>query len=429
MKSFINNNHKRRKGLFHVEQKGIGEMEQRSVDDIFDAFLSQDPFFMNRTALASNYVPDKIPHRQDLLAKMAQILAPALRLNRPSNLFVYGNTGTGKTLSLRHTMDKLNEHASRADTTLKTIYLNCKLKKTADTEYRLIAQILREFGQDVPITGLPTDELYRLFEQCLESRRQLVLLVLDEIDQLVKKCGDDILYTFTRLNTDLKNAQIAIVGISNDVTFINNLSPRVKSSLSEEELFFPSYNAIQIQDILRDRAALAFRKDSIDEGVIEKCAAFAARDHGDVRRAIELLRVAAELAERDGAARINLGHVDNAEGCLERERIIDIIEAQPKQTQATLYTIILLARASSSPLFTGDIYDGYKQLCERLALRPLTQRRVSDIIGELDMLGIISAKVTSKGRYGRTREISIHLSKDLVGKIVVYIEKEWGFCA
>lgn len=402
------------------------EEEKNSVDDVFDSFLSRKPLFKNREILASNYTPEQIQHRQDLLKKMAQMLAPALRMSKPSNIFIYGNTGTGKTLSIRHTTQRLIEHAKKVNVPLKAIYLNCKLKKTADTEYRIIAQILREFGQSVPITGLPTDELYRIFEHCLEQKKQLVILILDEIDQLVKKCGDDILYNFTRLNADLKNAQISIIGISNDVTFVNNLGPRVKSSLSEEEVFFPSYNAIQIQDILRERSLLAFREGVVDPGVIEKCAAFAARDHGDVRRAIELLRVAGELAERQGKSRVMIEHIDGAEGKLERDRIIDIIKAQPRQTQAVLYSIILLTRQNTS-ISTGNIYDGYKDLCEKLGTRPLTQRRVSDIIGELDMLGIISAKIISHGRYGRTRDISIHLSKDILGKLTAHIEKEWGF--
>lgn len=433
MKSFINSYRPEIERLFPVENcwgsdtgDRLMEEKKHSVDDVFDSFLSQEPLFKNREILAANYVPDQIQHRQDLLTKMAQILAPILRMSKPSNIFLYGNTGTGKTLSIRYTAQRLMEHAKKVNAPLKTIYLNCKLKKTADTEYRIIAQILREFGQNVPTTGLPTDELYRIFEHCLEQKKQLVLLILDEVDQLVKKCGDDILYNFTRLNADLKNAQITIVGISNDVTFINNLGPRVKSSLSEEELFFPAYNAIQIQDILRDRALLAFREGVVDPGVIEKCAAFAARDHGDVRRAISLLRVAGELAERQGKNSVMIEHIDGAESKLERERVIDIIKAQPKQTQATLYSIILLTR-QTKPISTGNIYDGYKDLCEKLGIRPLTQRRVSDIIGELDMLGIISAKIISNGRYGRTREISIHLSKDILGKITTHIEKEWGF--
>ena len=43
------------------------------------------------------------------------------------------------------------------------IYLNCKMKHVSDTEYRLIAQLSREFGKTIPATGLPTDEVYKLF--------------------------------------------------------------------------------------------------------------------------------------------------------------------------------------------------------------------------------------------------------------------------
>jgi len=132
---------------------------------------------------------------------------------------------------------------------------------------------------------LPTDEIYRRFINILDKEKRVVIFVLDEIDQLVKKAGDEILYNLTRLNSELKNTTISIVGISNDLLFTDNIDPRVKSSLSEEELVFPPYNAIQLQDILRQRAMNAFREGIVGEGVIEKCAAYAAREHGDARRA------------------------------------------------------------------------------------------------------------------------------------------------
>jgi len=60
------------------------------------------------------------------------------------------------------------------------------------------------------------------------------------------------------------------------------------------------------------------------------------------------------------------------------------------------------------------VYDTYRELCAPVGLRPLTQRRVSDIIGEFDMLGIINAKVHSFGRYGRTRNISVQIPSSLL---------------
>ena len=145
----------------------------------------------------------------------------------------------------------------------------------------------------------------------------------------------------------------------------------------------------------------------IGEGVIEKCAAFSAREHGDARRALELMRVAGELAERKGHLKIELHHIDLAEEKIERDWIQETVLMQPKQFQTTLYAILTLYQTRKDTLFTGEIYDLYRKLCRQVSLAPLTQRRISDVIAELDMLGIINAKVISKGRYGRTREITL----------------------
>ncbi|HSU72930.1 MAG TPA: cell division control protein Cdc6, partial [Candidatus Binatia bacterium] len=258
-------------------------------------------------------------------------------------------------------------------------------------------------------TGLPTDEVYRIFFSALDRQKQVVVLILDEIDELVGKAGDELLYNLTRINNELKQAQIAIVGISNDLIFTDTLDPRVKSSLSEEELVFPPYDALQLQDILRDRAEKAFRPGALESGVIEKCAARAASDNGDARRALELLRVAGELAERQNLDHIALRQLDLADETIEKDRVMELVRTQPKQHQATLYAIFNVCTHKAGAVFTGEIYDGYQKICEQTKLRPLTQRRVSDIIAEFDMLGLIQAKVISKGRYGRTREISLSL--------------------
>ena len=393
-------------------------MGDRELASYFENYLAQSSIFLDKSVLASNYTPDSISHRDEQIQAIADVLAPSLRVERPSNLFIYGKTGSGKTVSVQHTTRKMLDVASKRSIPLRVLYLNCKLKKVADTEYRLMAHLCREFGKEIPATGLPTDEIYKIFFSCIDSQKQIVLLILDEIDQLVKKTGDEILYNLTRMNSEMHNAQVCMVGISNDLVFADYLDPRVKSSLSEEELVFPPYNALQIQDILRKRATRAFAQGSVMPGVIEKCAAYAAREHGDVRRAIELLRVAAELAERRGSTTVELSHIDGAEDKIEHDRIVDLVITQPKQHQATLYAVLCTKKPSdSSMIFTGEVYELYKKICQQCGLRPLTQRRVSDIICELDMLGIINAKVISKGRYGRTREIVLSLSDSLAQKV------------
>ncbi len=392
-------------------------MGEQQLHKFFKNYLQQQPLFISKKVLQSNYTPDTIPHRDEQINYVANILAPLLRKEKPSNLFIYGKTGTGKTLVTQHVTEQIQSVAKEQQIPIQVVYVNCKLKRVADTEYRIITQLAKEFGKEIPATGLPTDEVYRIFLNHIDAEKKFILLILDEIDQLVRKAGDEILYNLTRINSELKNVEFSLVGISNDLLFMDNIDPRVKSSLSEEELVFPPYNAIQIQDILKERSKEAFRENTIQFGVIEKCAAYAAREHGDARRALELLRVAGELAERKNDTIVNMHHIDEAEEKIERDKILDVVHTQPKQFQLTLLSIFKVAESGNGPIFTGDMYEIYKELSQKIGMKPLTQRRISDIIAELDMLGIINAKVISKGRYGRTREIRMAIPTSTIPRI------------
>ncbi len=392
------------------------------IKNFFENYLKKESIFIDKKTLMPSYIPDEILYRGEQLQEVANILAPILRMEKPSNLFIYGKTGTGKTISIKHVVYSMSNVAAQNSLPLKCIYLNCKLKRIADTEYRLIAQLIKEFGQEIPSTGLPTDEVYNIFYKLLDQEKKIVLLVLDEIDQLTKKIGDEILYNLTRINVELQKSQICLVGISNNLIFTEHLDPRIKSSLSEEEIIFPPYNALQIQDILRKRAVKSFREGALQSGVIEKCAAYSARDHGDARRAIDLLRIAGELAERSSSSIVEINHLDEAEKKIESDKVIDAATNQPKQFQSVLYAVLIIALKKKN-FFTGEIYDVYKNLCKQAKLNILTQRRVSDIIAEMDMLGIIHAKIISKGRYGRTRDVSLSIDENLVLKLKLVLEK------
>ncbi|MBR9705767.1 AAA family ATPase [Candidatus Pacearchaeota archaeon] len=385
------------------------------LDKIFNS-VGDRTLFKNKIILQANYSPENIPHRDQQIEHIASILAPSLLGQKTSNLFIYGKTGTGKTLSVQHVANELTRRAKETKV-LRVEYLNCKLKKVADTEYRILAELIKKLGGSVPATGLPTDQVYRRFVDLLEvSEEKLFILILDEIDQAVKKISDEFLYNLTRLNSELGNIQIILVGISNDLRFLDMIDQRVRSSLSEEELVFPPYNALQLQEILKERADQAFKSEVVSDGVIAKCAAFAAREHGDARRALDLLRVAGEIAERGSHSSIDIKHMDMANDKIERDKILEIIETEPKQFQVVLYAIIQLIDETKEAIFTGDIYSRYSELCKKVHVDALTQRRVSDILAEFDMLGLINARVISKGRQGRMREIRLAIPENLLAR-------------
>jgi cell division control protein 6 len=387
------------------------------LDKIFSNVMGNS-LFNNKSALQTNYTPHSIPHRDKQIEQIASILAPLLRGEKPSNLFLYGKTGTGKTLSVQYVKEEIVKKSMEVGSDINIIYLNCKLRKVADTEYRIVAALIQGLGTEIAATGLPTGEVYSKFIEIINKKKQVIVIILDEIDQAVKKIGTNFLYNLTRLNSELSNAQIGVIGISNDITFLENIDPRVKSSLSEEEIIFPPYNALQLQDILNERCKIAFKTGVVDEGVIAKCSAFAAREHGDARRALDLLRVAGDIAEREGKNKLDLHSIDEANKKIERDKILDIVETSTRQFQMILYSIISLGKQKDMKLiFTGDIYNYYQEFCLKTKTELLTQRRVSDIIAEIDMLGLINAKVISKGRHGRTKEIKLSIPEPLISKV------------
>ncbi|MEM3112878.1 MAG: orc1/cdc6 family replication initiation protein [Candidatus Pacearchaeota archaeon] len=387
------------------------------VDKIFDSFMD-NKIFQDKFVLQTGYTPSTIPHRDELITQIASILAPSLRGEKTSNLFVYGNTGTGKTLSIQYVRDELLRRNNHLKNNLVIEYVNCKLKKISDTEYRIFAELIKKLGGNVPATGLPTDQVYNKFIELVDSGKKLIILVFDEIDHAVDKISDNFLYNLTRINSELKKSQISIIGISNNLTFLENLDPRVRSSLSEEEIVFPPYNALQLKDILKERAEKAFKKGVLDEGVISKCAAFAAKEHGDARRALDLLRIAGEIAERKNSDKITLDDIDLANDKIERDKILDSVTNAPKQFQLSLLAIISLVEKNKiKEIFTGEVYNEYQDLCKITKTEVLTQRRVSDILSEFDMMGIINSNIISKGRQGRTRKIRLSIPVKLIPKV------------
>ena len=394
-----------------------------ATENIFAGYIEKETVFKDKRVLTAAFIPEKIPHRENEIKQLTNILAPVLKGYTTNNAFIYGTVGTGKTICCRFVLSQLEEAAIAQSKAVKALYLNCKMKRVADTEYRLVAQLLKGLGVSVPDTGLPTDVLYhKLFEK-IDEKRQHIIIALDEIDSLVRKTGDGFLYSLTRMNSELKNASITTIGITNDVLFLEGLDVRVRSSLSEEELVFKPYDAVQLQDVLQERVFEGFREDVVSPEVVSLCAAIAAQEHGDARRALDLLRIAGETAERNNDNKVTDLHVNEAQDKIDVERTIEVIKGQPKQSQAVLITIIKLIEAQKKQgrwtdkrLLTGSVYESYRETCGRNNLKPLTQRRVGDLISELDMLGIISTKVISKGRYGRTREISLALNETIAHK-------------
>ena len=169
-------------------------------------------------------------------------------------------------------------------------------------------------------------------------------------------------------------------------------------------MVFKPYTVDQLRGILHERSKIAFNHGSISEAAVNLCSAMAGREHGDARKAIDLLRVAAELAERENAVKVDEKHVRAAQEKIEKNAPYDLLKNAP-----THMKLVVLAIAKTKEAYTGDVYDAYASLCKHLEQEPLTQRRVTQMISKLDLLGMVATDVVSQGRYGRSQKIRIKI--------------------
>ena len=394
---------------------------------LFKKYLTNNKIFKDREVLRHSYRPQILPHRKPQIDEVAAILAPSLRNETPSNILIYGKTGTGKTACATYVGTELEKASSNMGTVCRIVHLNCEV---IDTQYRVLAQIAKclgdssEVGSDktrthIPMTGWPTDQVYSEMKNQLDAGGGVLVIVLDEIDKLVKKSGDDTLYNLTRINSDLKNSKVSIIGISNDLSFKDFLDPRVLSSLSEEEIVFPPYNAPQLVDILAQRSDAAFIPGAISDGVIPLCAALAAQEHGDARRALDLLRISGELADRDDSAQLTEEHVKQAQAKIETDSMIECISTLPTQSKLILYSMLILEQLGQNIFTSGEVSRIYQDIAPTIELDILTHRRITDLISELNMLGVINTRVVSRGRYGRTKEMWFDSNTGKIREVVL----------
>jgi archaeal cell division control protein 6 len=384
------------------------------IDNYFKDFIKNEKIFDNRDVLRPEFIPNILPHRDLQIQRIAEIVACTLKNSMPSNIFIFGKPGTGKTAVVGLVSERLNHQCRKTGIAeSQWIFLNCQ---QVNTGYRILAKICGELDPNdkIPIAGWPIDVV---FDKLVEKLDQFVegncFLVLDEIDILVKnvKKNHDILYNLARINARLKRAKVNIIGISNVLTFKSALDPRVLSSLGEEEIIFPAYNAMELSDILRQRAKIAFNHDALDEDVIPLCAALAAKEHGDARKALDLLRKAGELAERRNIQNVGSRHVYLAHDDIEKDKMQEYCEALPIQSKTILLSIYHMQKyKGDQAIITGDVYNAYSEISQLVpGLNTLTQRRVSELIRELDLSGMVNARVKSNGRYGRTKFIRLNI--------------------
>lgn len=388
-------------------------------DPLFDGPADEQPqIFARRELVEIGHVPSekRIVGREVEIQNVGQYLRPVVNDDAPSSFIVYGKTGTGKSLVSRHVAMRAKASGERRGNRIGVVYVDCSQDSTETQAACAVARGLNDeaaTGIAVPRTGLGRSHYYARLWDIIDQRFDAIVIILDEIDRLKADDGEDnILMQLSRAREAGKTAvNIGIVGISNKINYRDRLNERVKSSFGDDELVFNPYDANQLRQIM-DARRDAFHQGVIEDGVIPKAAALAAREHGDARKAIRILRNAGEYAERNGFPTVREEHLDAAQQRAEVDRLQELLAGSTPHTKYVLLALATLTEKQSDDEFrTSVIYDAYRSVCSDIGSETLSLDRVRDLLREQSFLEIIESYHTGGGRAGGSYTVH-HLLKE-----------------
>ena len=397
--------------------------------NIFDKEMTRKSIFIDRNVLSPHFIPEALPHREEHINKIMTLLAPVLKKKRVHNLFLYGKTGTGKTSSTKYVIKKLLEAKEKYESAVDTLYINCRI---LNTKYQVMLKCASYCNPDEKFIGYPFASIYDQLLKYISGKETSMIVILDEVDKV--KDVDDLMYTLTRMNDELSAGHCSIVGITNNITLKEKLDPRSRSTLCEEEIVFSPYNAEQLHDILQKRTATAFNNGVVEDSALNLTSALAAQESGDARYALKLIVKAGEIADTSENGKVTEEEIRGARKGVEDEIVIDIMETLPKHQKVVLYSIAkliskgvkydrLTGGAGDKVLFSGDVYDGYRRTCKKMALSARSARWVREYINDLEMLGLVTTTISGKGVRGTTTLVRLAHPADHIEKV---LEKDFS---
>lgn len=368
-------------------------------------FKRDTTIFKDEEVLREDYQPDHLVARQDEINKFKDALQPVINNVTPWNIFLYGETGAGKTAATKYLTKHLKQDAeNHDDLDLTIVEMNCV---GLNTSYQVAINLVNKLkqGENISTTGHPQKAVFRMLFEALDDIGGTILIVLDEIDNIGN--SDDLLYEIPRArsNGHLSEAKPGIIGISNNLRFYENLSPKVKDSLCEEEIFFSPYNASELIKILKDRVKDAFYEGTLEEGVIELCSAKSANDTGSARQAIKILYKAGKISRRENSDKVTQEHVEQATIEISQRRLEDGVEGLTPQGKRVLLSLVDKSMEGKEYIPTKQIYNRYEELSTKLGFNALTYRRVHDHLSNMSMLGILDTKDRNQGKGGGIQKL------------------------
>ena len=305
-----------------------------------------------------DYIPADITGREMQIKEISYCLEPAYRKMKPMHAWLYGESGTGKTIVAKYLLKRCQRNAH-----LDGIYVNC-------WEYNSYFSILDKLVRDLRILG--AEKLNTAFK--LERFQQFIgkkpfLIILDEIDQIKHPEADAVIYNLCT------HENIGLFCISKSRLALYSLDERIQSRLDARQIAFGPYSENELFKILMARALFSLRPGSYSENTLRFISKLA---EGNARTAIQTLRNAAYIADNEQSPNIKLVHIKNGYNSskdMERSYLLNRLNSH----QRLLYELV----KENKEINSGELWREYLERCKKLQKHPIAIRTYSEYMNKL----------------------------------------------
>ena len=340
------------------------------------------------------YVPANLVHREEQMSRMETLFRPLADNNRPCTAFLTGSVGTGKTATASRFCSDLSDHMIGVGRPVDVIFINCR----NSSEVGALLQIVRHFDPGYPVRGFSADDISRAMVAHLSSNTRSLVVVLDEVDILLRRGTTDMVYQLTR-GTD-RAAPVSLIMISQYP--LESLVDEASMSTFRRSntVRFNRYSRQELREIVAARAEEALHPGRISDDALDLIAEQAA-EYGDARMAIELLDRSANIAEEDTYGEVTTEHVRAAKAMIYSSVTENRLRSLDTNRMAVLLAI---ARAIKQSLTVQSVAaeKTYAVVCEEYGLKARKHTQYWNYVQDLDRRGMIKLNVQNEngGRYG-----------------------------
>ncbi len=383
--------------------------------DLIEGVLNRASVFKSKEKLYPEYVPPELPHRERQLKELALLFRPLL--TEPGQIsqrvLLVGGIGTGKTVTARAFGREFSSLARSRGINLEYIHVNCHRDRTL---YMVVSSIAKQVGMPIPTRGLSAQEIYLGLLEYLEDENKYVIIALDEFDYFIDFAGSDAVYFLVRTYDEYPEytKRLNFIFIARNTISLSKLDPATESYLLRNIIRFEPYTAKELYDILDSRRNLAFYEGTVSDEILNYIAEIEGRDtggKGNARVAIEILLLAGEAADSEGAPRVTLEHVRKAHVMVNPEIAIlydTLVYLQLHEILFLLAAVRVLRRKQQPYVRIGEVEEEYRSICEEVGEKPRRHTQVYEYAMNLKKLGLIEAKTSGKGYRGKSTLIGIN---------------------